>query len=273
MAWKVLPESPPDKGGVTSDPVGMISLLLVVVWLVVGLQQIAKSGLGWLPILLLCASGIFFSLLLRIEAKAAAPLLDLSLFKVRMLTAAVLSHFFVTITHASTFFLLPFYLQGVVHVTPTRVGMTIIFFSLVIVCLAPLGGWLGDRLGSRLLCTSGSGLTGISMIGFSRLGAHSSQVSVMIPLVISGFGWSLFQAPNLNGMFNAVAPRHVGSVSGLSLTSANVGNAVGVAMGSLLFLRWLNYFGLTGAGVTPHTQWGRNPAIFTNAFKKVWQWD
>jgi EmrB/QacA subfamily drug resistance transporter len=270
MAWKVLPESPPDKGGVTIDPLGMISLLLVVVSLIVALQQIAKSGFGGWPLLLFCASGIFFRLLLRFEAKAVAPLLDLSLFKVRMLTAAVLSHFFVTITHASTFFLLPFYLQGVVHVTPTRVGMTIIFFSLVIVCLAPLGGWLGDRLGSRLLCTSGSVLTVISMIGFSRLDANSSQVSVMIPLMILGFGWSLFQAPNLNGMFNAVAPRHVGSVSGLSLTSANVGNAMGVALGSLLFLRWLNYFGLEGAVVPPYTQWGTNPEIFLNAFQKSW---
>jgi hypothetical protein len=67
-----------------------------------------------------------------------------------------------------------------------------------------------------------------------------------------------------------VAPRHVGSVSGLSLTSANVGNAVGVALGSLLFLRWLNYFGLPGAVVPPYTQWGNNPEIFINAFQKSW---
>ena len=40
------------------------------------------------------ASGIFFILLLYFERKDPAPLLDLSLFKVRLLTAAVLSHFF-----------------------------------------------------------------------------------------------------------------------------------------------------------------------------------
>jgi len=51
------------------------------------------------------------------------------------LTAGILSHFFVVLAHTSTFFLLPFYLQGVLHFTPTHVGLTIIFFSLVIVCL------------------------------------------------------------------------------------------------------------------------------------------
>jgi hypothetical protein len=58
-------------------------------------------------------------------------LLDLSLFKVRLLTAGVLSHCFVALSHASTFFLLRFYLQGIPQFTPTQVGLTIIFFSLV----------------------------------------------------------------------------------------------------------------------------------------------
>ena len=71
-------------------------------------------------------------------------------------------------------------------------------------------------------------------------------------------------------MFNAVAPRHVGSVSGLSLTSANVGNAMGVAMGSLLFLRWLNYYGLHGAVVPPYTEWGASPEICIKSFQNAW---
>ena len=81
------------------------------------------------------------------ERKDPAPLLDLSLFKVRLLTAGVLSHFFVSLSHTSTFFLLPFYLQGILRFTPTQVGLTIIFFSPVIVFIAPVGGWFADRLG------------------------------------------------------------------------------------------------------------------------------
>ncbi len=270
MSWKILPESSTDRGGVTIDPLGMIALLSVFVSLILGLQQIANSGLGSLSILLLVVSAVSFWLLLRHEGKTAAPLLDLSLFKVRMLSASVLSNFFITITHASTFFLLPFYLQGILHVTPTGVGLTMIFFSLVIVCLAPIGGWLGDKLGSRLLCTVGSVLTALSMVGFARLDAESTRFLVMLPLMLLGLGWSFFQSPNLSGMFNAVGPRQIGSVSGLSLTSANVGNAMGVAVGSLLFLRWLNYYGLDGAVVPPYTEWSASPAMFTKSFQSAW---
>jgi EmrB/QacA subfamily drug resistance transporter len=270
MAWKVLPETVSDRREYSIDPLGMLTLLLTVVSLILGLQQVAKSAAGVLAPAALLGSAIFLGLLLRVERNAQAPLLDLSLFRVRMLTAGIASHFFVVISHSSTFFLLPFYLQGILHFTPTQVGLTIIFFSLVIVFLAPVGGWLGDRLGSRLLCTLGSILTVISMLGFSRLGADAGHAAVIIPLMILGLGWSLFQSPNLSAVFSAVEPRHVGAVSGISLTAANIANAIGVAVGSVLFLRWLNYYGLSGSVLPVYTEWARSPEAFINAFQKSW---
>jgi EmrB/QacA subfamily drug resistance transporter len=270
MSWKILPESASENRAVTIDAIGMLALITLSVSLILALQQIAKTGFGPPAILLLLFCAGSFWLLVRCEARGAAPLLELSLFKSRLLTAGILSHFFVTITHASTFFLLPFYLQGVQHVSPTQVGLTIIFFSLVIVCLAPLGGWLGDRLGSRLMCTTGAVLTVLSMLGFARLDANATQFSVMGPLMLLGLGWAFFQSPNLSGMFNAVGPRHIGSVSGLSLTSANVGNAMGVAVGGVLFLSWLKFYGLPGSAVPAYTEWSTNPEIFIRSFQNTW---
>lgn len=270
MAWKILPETVTEKRDYSLDPIGMITLLTTVVALILGLQEIGRSGFGWLALLAGAVSVGSFWLLMYFQRRDAAPLLDLSLFKVRLLSAGMLSHFFVSLSHTSTFFLLPFYLQGILRYTPTQVGLTVIFFSLVIVILAPIGGWLADRLGSRMLCTVGSVLTTAAMIGFALLGAGSGKLAVMVPLMLLGLGWSLFQSPNLSGMFNAVEPRHIGSVSGLSLTSANIANAMGVAVGSVLFLRWLNYYGMASAVVPPHTQWGGQAEVFVKAFQGSW---
>ncbi len=270
MAWKVLPETAIQRETHSLDLMGMVTLFSMAVTVILGLQQIAKTGVTWVAITIFIISAVSAGLLLHFERKSPAPLLDLSLFKIRVLTAGVLSHLFVVISHSSTFFLLPFYLQGILHFTPTQVGVTVIFFSLVIVFLAPLGGWLGDRVGSRLLCTIGSALSVISMLGFSRLGADSDYLSVMIPLMILGVGWSIFQAPNLSAIFSAVEPRYVGAVSGISLTAANIANAMGVAIGSVLFLRWLDYYGLDRSGVPPYTQWGENPTVFIEAFQNSW---
>jgi MFS family permease len=187
---------------------------------------------------------------------------------VRALSAAIASHFFVTMSHASTFFPAAVLSQGVLHYSPTEVACDRVL-SLVIAFLAPVGGWLGDRLGSRLLCTAGSALTAASMFGFAQLGASSGRITVMAPLMLLGLGWSLFQSPNLIGMFKAVQSRDIGSVSGLSLTSANIGNAVGVAVGSVLFTRWLNFYGLASTAIPPYTQWGNDPAVFIKAFQSV----
>ncbi len=270
MAWKVLPETARERGKYSLDSMGMAMLLLTAVSLILGLQQIAKSGLTPFAVAPFPAAAIFLGLLLHFERKNPAPLLDLSLFRVRMLTAGVLSNLFIVTSHSATFFLLPFYLQGILHFSPTQVGLTIIFFSLVIVFLAPLGGWLGDRLGSRSLCTAGSVLTVTSMLALSRLGANANHASVIIPLMILGLGWSLFQAPNLSALFSAVAARHAGAVSGITLTSANIANATGVAFGSVLFLRGLNYFGLSGSVVPAYTEWAQSPQIFIKAFQNSW---
>jgi EmrB/QacA subfamily drug resistance transporter len=270
MAWKVLPDLPSERGRYSMDPMGMVTLFVSAVTLIFGLQQIAHSGLTLFALAAFGLSAISVGLLLRVERKSSAPLLDLSLFKVRVLSAGIVSHLFVVISHSATFFLLPFYLQGILHLSPTQVGLTIIFFSLVIVFLAPLGGWLGDRLGSRLLCTAGAVLTLVSMLFLSWLGADAGVTSVMIPLVLLGIGWSFFQAPNLSALFSAVEPRYVGSVSGISLTSANIANALGVAIGSVLFLRWLNYYGVAESVVPAYTQWAENPQLFIKAFQNSW---
>jgi len=121
-----------------------------------------------------------------------------------------------------------------------------------------------------LLCTAGSVLTVTSMLALSRLGADAGHAAVIIPLMILGLGWSLFQAPNLSAIFSAVEARHVGAVSGISLTSANIANAMGVAVGSVLFLRGLNYFGLSGSVAPAYTQWAQSPEVFIKAFQRSW---
>ena len=70
-----------EKRDYSLDPVGMITLLMTAVSLIVGLQQIAKSGFGLFSAGAFAASGIFLILLVYFERKDPAPLLDLSLFK------------------------------------------------------------------------------------------------------------------------------------------------------------------------------------------------
>ena len=44
---------------------------------------------------------------------------------------------------------------------------------------------------------------------------------------------------------------------------------MGVAVGSVLFLRWLNYHGLTGAAVPPYTEWASSAGNFHQIFSEL----
>jgi hypothetical protein len=72
-------------------------------------------------------------------------------------------------------------------------------------------------------------------------------------------------------MFNAVVARYTGAVSGLSLTSANIANAMGVAVASVLFLRWLNFYGVESGPVALYTEWADAPESFIEAFQSSWK--
>src|SRR6185503_18523294 len=69
MAWRILPESVPETRDYSLDPVGMLALLLTVVSLIVGLQQVARSGFGAIALALFLASGLFLFLLLYFERR------------------------------------------------------------------------------------------------------------------------------------------------------------------------------------------------------------
>jgi hypothetical protein len=45
---------------------------------------------------------------------------------------------------------------------------------------------------------------------------------------------------------------------------------MGVAVGTVLFLRWLNYYGFADSGVPPYTEWGKAQEIFVASFQSSW---
>ena len=87
MAWKVLPETPLQRQMHALDLPGMLTLFATAVTLILGLQQIAKSGVTWVSLAIFPVAAMSAVLLVHFERKSPAPLLDLSLFRIRVLTA------------------------------------------------------------------------------------------------------------------------------------------------------------------------------------------
>ena len=267
LAWKLLEENREDVKGISVDFPGAILLMMTCSLFIYGMNQLPH--LGWrdptivkIMVLFLVALVLF----VFVEMRAKMPILSFSLFRNRLFTASMSSLFFITSTQAAISFLMPFYLQNILHFSPSQMGWILIASSVVIVMVAPIAGWLSDRMGSRLLCTAGSALIVIAQFFIASLGLDSSIPRIIFPLILSGLGWAIFNSPNQSAILGSVPRDKVGTASGMNTTTARTGGAMGVALSATLFTYGLASAGLSPLQIESPQSWGAAPEIFVRSF-------
>ena len=70
-----------------------------------------------------------------------------------MFTLSGLALLLVGVSQVMIGFVLPFYLQDVLHITPTFIGLLFVSAPIFTVTLSPLVGWAVDKMGPRLPAT------------------------------------------------------------------------------------------------------------------------
>ncbi|HEY7714529.1 MAG TPA: MFS transporter [Candidatus Binatia bacterium] len=266
LAWKVVPETRAREKFAVDLP-GAFLLLLTNGLFIYAIDQLPR--VGWRhPVFLstLAFSLVSLIFLLRIETRAKTPILTLSMFHDRLFSAGISSLFLVAGTLSAINFLLPFYLQYLLGYSPSQVGWIIVADSLVIMIMAPIAGALSDRLGSRLLCTIGCAIVALAQFFLASLDIHASLLRIMVPLVIWGVGWALFNAPNQSSILGAVSPEKIGAGAGMIATTARAGGAMGVALSATLFGHLVAAAGFSSTQIGDPENWRAAPETFMDAF-------
>ena len=89
------------------------------------------------------------------ERRSKAPLLDLALFRVGAFGLGALSSVVAFMGLSATRFLVPFFLQGVKGIDPSRVGLLMMPAAMVTAVAGPLAGRFADKVGIRLFANLG----------------------------------------------------------------------------------------------------------------------
>jgi EmrB/QacA subfamily drug resistance transporter len=267
LARRLLRDRAAGSAEVRVDVAGAAYLLLGNISLVYALNQLPHLGYrhpAVFSLLAVAATALFR--FIRTELRVETPILNLELFRSRLFSTANLSLFFITSTQSGIGVLLPFYLQNLIGFTPSQMGWIIIANSVVIVLVAPVAGWLSDRLGSRLLCSAGSSLIVIGQFLIASLDLHSTVFQMVLPQVLSGLGWAIFNSPNQSAILGSVPRDKVGAAAGMTVTTARVGGAIGIALSGALLTYALSASGLPTEQVESPQSWGAYPDAFLNAF-------
>ncbi len=201
-----------------------------------GLSFGQETGWGSFTIVgLFVATGLLLAAFIIYEKRETQPIVDFSLFRNRLFTAAIISSFLAFLSLFAVMFLMPFYLEELRALPVHVAGLLMTAVPLSIGVVAPLSGLLSDRFGSRLLSSSGLAVVCLGLWFLSRLQPGSSLFDIFWPLLITGFGQALFQPPNNNAILSSVPPQRLGIASGFLNTVRVLGQSSSVAVSGAIF--------------------------------------
>lgn len=232
-AWAalVLRETPRPEGAVRHDVLGNVLGLVGLTGLVLGLSDAGLDGWG-APMVVggLIAAAIVLPLFVVAELRAEAPMMDLSLFRVRVYWAAAAAAFLNGLARFALMFLFVFYFQGPQQDDPITAGIKLIPLAAGMIVASPVAGWWADRHGSRGTAVAGMLVTAAGLAAMTTLEVESPFWQSGLWLGIVGVGSGMFNSPNTAAMMGAVPPWRRGIASGTRTMLQNTGAVISIAL-------------------------------------------
>jgi EmrB/QacA subfamily drug resistance transporter len=232
-ATRVLPESRQQGARRRLDVEGAFTITAGLALLVYGIVSTDTHSWGSTVTLISLLGGLGFLIAsLFIEARyAETPLVPLSIFKRRSLSAS--NGIALTIGAAlfGMYFFVSLYLQQVVGYSPLRTGLAILPAGLMTLGAALLAPRLVAKIGAKRQLVLGPSLAGIGLVWMSFLSFGGAYWTHMFgPLVVFGLGIGTSFVPMTLTATAGVPVEQAGLASGLINTTRQMGGALGLAI-------------------------------------------
>jgi len=164
------------------------------------------------------------------------PMLPMRLFRSRAFSGINAAGLLMSLGMFGSIFLLSQYLQGVLGYSPTQAGLRMLPWTGMPMLIAPLAGYLSDRIGGRPVVAAGLFLQAFGLAYYAVVATATASYAAQLPaLIISGIGMSLYFAPASNLVMSSVRPQEQGVASGANNALREVGGALGIAVMSSIF--------------------------------------
>lgn len=230
LALRHVPNTSPARGQ-RFDVLGAVLMSLSLFALSLSLTLGQELGFAAPPIM----AGFLISALaavafVMVELRVESPMLQLRLFKSPMLSVSVTSGFLTYSCVSATFFLLPFYLEGVLGFDVGQVGLLIGAAPLMMGIFSPISGTLSDRFGIRRLTLIGLVIISSAYLGFTTFDVDTTAVHYLLVAIPLGIGIGMFNSPNNSAIMGSVPPEYMGVGGGLLTMTRLLGQITGVAV-------------------------------------------
>jgi EmrB/QacA subfamily drug resistance transporter len=203
------------------------------------LGLVRGNDIGWTSsqvVLSIALGAVALAAFVAWELRAPAPMLPMQLFRSRGFSAANVACFFMFFGLFGSVFLLAQFLQTAQHYTPLQAGLRILPWTAMPILVAPIAGLVSDRLGGRVVVTTGLVLQSIGLAWVALVTSVSVSYATLVPgFIVSGIGMALFFAPVANTVLSSVRPDQEGIASGATNAIRELGGVFGIAVLAAVF--------------------------------------
>jgi EmrB/QacA subfamily drug resistance transporter len=236
LSLRLVPESRDEHAQRSFDVAGAVSVTGGLMSLVYAIVKAETAGWGSATTLgFFALSAVLLGSFVVIELRSKAPLVRLSIFRVRSLLTANVVMFLVASGIFSMFFFNTLYIQRVLGYGPLDAGLALLPFTAGVMVSAGLASQFAPRVGVRPVAALGMIVSAFGMLLLARLPVDGSYfVDVLPALVITSLGMGAVFMPLTLIATTGLEDEDQGLASGLFNTSQQIGGALGLAILSTL---------------------------------------
>lgn len=218
------------------DWLGALIMTVILVCFSLGMTYGQNQGFGSsTTVMLLAIASLGLIGFLWVETRIKQPMLDLGLFRNIKFSLSLLTALLVFIAITGVIFVIPFFLELVLHYPTQRVGLLLAVSPVLGGIVAPMSGNLSDRFGPRIISLIGMLLMTIGCLTISTFDAQLNELGYIVRVAPYGIGFGMFQSPNNSAILGEVARERLGIASGLLSLSRTLGQTIGLPLLAALF--------------------------------------
>jgi EmrB/QacA subfamily drug resistance transporter len=218
------------------DPIGAVLSIAGLSTLLYAIIEAPDEG--WTDpttLAFLAVGGIVLAAFFVWELRSDHPMLPLSFFKnprFSVASGAIAVTFFAMF---GSIFVLTQYFQFVLGYSPLETGVRLLAFAIPMMVLAPMSARFVERVGAKVVVTSGLTLTATGLLLSLGLDQTSSYASVAWRMVVMASGMALTMAPATDAIMGSLPLAKAGVGSAVNDTTRQIGGAVGIAVVGSVF--------------------------------------
>ena len=232
LSLRLIPESRDEHAHRAFDVAGAISVTGGLMALVYAIVKAETDGWGSLTTIgFFTLSAVLLVSFVLIEQRSKAPLVRLSIFRVRSLLTANVVMLLAASGMFSMFFFNTLYLQRVLGYGPLEAGLAFLPFTAGIMISAGLASQFAPRVGVRPVAVLGMIGTAIGMLLLVRLPVDGTYLTDVLPsLLVTSLGMGAVFMPLTLIATTGLENEDQGLASGLFNTAQQIGGALGLAI-------------------------------------------